>query len=94
MTYNMNRLQTLDAEATYCVTLNATGDDRPGRDPPPDAVQPPVFDRTSLQAQKRRGEISGSFLRTHYCGAYWGFGFHEDGVRSAVEVARALGADL
>jgi predicted NAD/FAD-binding protein len=45
------------------------------------------------RAQARLGEISG-VRRTHYAGAYWGWGFHEDGMRSAVEVASALGAEF
>jgi predicted NAD/FAD-binding protein len=93
ITYNMNSLQTLEAEQTYCVTLNAA-----------DAIDPrsviyhteyshPVYTREGMRAQARRSEISGVH-RTHYCGAYWGFGFHEDGVRSAVEVAATFGAGL
>jgi predicted NAD/FAD-binding protein len=90
VTYNMNRLQTLGTRTTYCVTLNAT-----------DAIAPdailhrarfshPVYTRAGLRARERHREISGQG-RTHYCGAYWGFGFHEDGVRSAYAVARRLG---
>ena len=43
--------------------------------------------------QERVGEISGR-NRTHYCGAYWGWGSHEDGVRSALRVAERFGARL
>ena len=45
-----------------------------------------------MQAQERVGEISGGRGRTHFCGAYWGWGFHEDGVVSGLRVARELGA--
>jgi predicted NAD/FAD-binding protein len=50
----------------------------------------PVFTPAAVAAQKRWGEISGE-RRTHYCGAYWRWGFHEDGVWSALRVSRALG---
>lgn len=93
VTYNMNRLQTLEADTTYCVTLNATEMIDPELILYREQFSHPVYDRTSLAAQKRREEISG-VLRTHYCGAYWGFGFHEDGVRTAVEVARRFGVRL
>jgi predicted NAD/FAD-binding protein len=53
----------------------------------------PVFSRAALAAQKRRAEIDGQ-NRTHYAGAYWGYGFHEDGVVSALSVARSFGAWL
>jgi len=49
----------------------------------------PVFDAASLRAQERRAEISG-VQRTWYCGAYWGYGFHEDGVQSAIALCNAL----
>jgi predicted NAD/FAD-binding protein len=93
VTYNMNKLQTLEATETYCVTLNNT------ESIDPDAIlyrthfSHPMYTLAGMQAQQRRGEISGEW-HTHYCGAYWGFGFHEDGVRSAVEVAKRFGAEL
>ena len=53
----------------------------------------PVYDRGVPQAQRRHAEVSGR-NRTHYCGAYWGFGFHEDGVESALRVAQFFGEKL
>jgi predicted NAD/FAD-binding protein len=50
----------------------------------------PVINPDGVRAQGRWDEISG-IRRTHYCGAYWGWGFHEDGVWSALRVAQALG---
>jgi predicted NAD/FAD-binding protein len=50
----------------------------------------PVFTAAGVAAQRRHGEISGRD-RTHFCGAYWGWGFHEDGVVSGLRVARELG---
>jgi uncharacterized protein len=50
----------------------------------------PLYDRAAMRAQARWAEVSGA-NRTHYCGAYWGYGFHEDGLNSALQVARTLG---
>jgi len=50
-----------------------------------------MYTPSGVAAQAEHSSISGLARRTHYCGAYWGWGFHEDGVRSAVEVAAALG---
>ncbi len=92
LTYNMNLLQGLESEQTFCVTLNQT-----------DAIDPatilgryqydhPVFTRESVAACERWSEING-VNRTWYCGAYWANGFHEDGCSSGIRVARALGAE-
>jgi predicted NAD/FAD-binding protein len=53
----------------------------------------PVFTADGVDAQSRVAEISGR-NRTHFCGAYWGWGFHEDGVNSGVRVAERFGARL
>jgi predicted NAD/FAD-binding protein len=53
----------------------------------------PVYTPDALRSQSRVAEISGA-RRTHYCGAYWGWGFHEDGVNSGLRVAAAFGAQL
>jgi predicted NAD/FAD-binding protein len=52
----------------------------------------PVYTREGHAAQQRHGEISGR-NRTHYCGAYWGWGFHEDGVESAHRAVAAVGRE-
>jgi predicted NAD/FAD-binding protein len=90
VTYHLNRLQGLESPTDYCVTLN------PGV---------PIADRTVIRrvvyehprytlgvrrAQARWREVSGA-RRAHFCGAYWRYGFHEDGLLSAVRVARDLG---
>lgn len=93
VTYNMNALQTLELPETYCVTLNATETIDPSRILYRTEMSHPVYTMEGRTAQQRRAEISG-VDRTHYCGAYWGFGFHEDGVRSAVEVAAWFGGQL
>lgn len=91
VTYNMNALQTLEASATYCVTLNATHAIAPESIVHRARFSHPVYTRAGMLARERYAEISG-VDRTHYCGAYWGFGFHEDGVRSAYTVAKRFGA--
>ena len=54
----------------------------------------PVYDAAAIAAQQRQEELNG-VRRTWYCGAYWGYGFHEDGVQSARVVCRRLaGEDL
>ncbi len=91
VTYNMNLLQRIEAPQTFCVTLNDS-----------DAIDPkkvlgrycyahPRFTPAGHLAQARHADISGLARRTHYCGAYWRNGFHEDGVWSALRVAQALG---
>ena len=89
VTYNMNILQTLVAPVTFCVTLNRTADVAPARVLRRLTYHHPVFTRAGLAAQQRHTEISG-VNRTSFCGAYWGCGFHEDGVRSAQAVCRRL----
>jgi predicted NAD/FAD-binding protein len=91
ITYHMNRLQSLIAEREFCVTLNMTERIDPGKVIERIQYAHPVFTAAGVRAQARVGEISG-VQRTHFCGAYWGWGFHEDGVNSALRVARELGA--
>ncbi len=93
VTYNMNILQRLEAPHTFCVTLNDTGAIDPGKVLGRFRYAHPQFSLAGQHAQARHGEISSCPLRTHYCGAYWRNGFHEDGVWSALRVAHALGCD-
>jgi predicted NAD/FAD-binding protein len=93
VTYHMNRLQALDTERDYCVTLNRTEAIDPERVIGAREFSHPVFTQAALAAQRRWGEISGA-RRTHFCGAYWGYGFHEDGVQSGLRVCRHFGASL
>ena len=83
LTYHMNRLQRLDCPEQYFVTLNS-----------PELIDPskvlrtvdyahPVFTAEGVKAQARQAELNGS-KRTYFCGAYWRYGFHEDGVVSAL----------
>ncbi len=93
ITYYMNALQTLPAAEPLCVTLNH-GDDVAAEHVLARLVyHHPVYTRAGAAAQRRWGEISGAD-RTHFCGAYWGYGFHEDGVQSALAVCRGFGVAL
>ena len=89
VTYHMNRLQSLDSREELCVTLNRTEAIDPARVIATIPYAHPVFTREGVAAQGRLSEISGRD-RTHYCGAYWGWGFHEDGAASALRVCEAL----
>jgi hypothetical protein len=90
VSYCMNLLQGLDAPLPFVVTLNRTHAIDPAKVLRRMTYHHPVYTHASVAAQARRDEISGRH-RTWYCGAYWGWGFHEDGMRSAVDVARGLG---
>jgi predicted NAD/FAD-binding protein len=91
VTYHMNRLQQLRAEREFCVTLNRTDAIDSEKIIATIAYDHPVYTAEGQRARARHHEISGR-ARTHFCGAYWGWGFHEDGVASAVRVAERLGA--
>jgi uncharacterized protein len=91
VTYHMNRLQSLRAEVEFCVTLNRSDQIDPAHVIRTIAYAHPVYTREGMAAQRRVAEIS-AHNRTHFCGAYWGWGFHEDGVVSALRVAEHFGA--
>ena len=93
LTYHLNKLQGIPSTTPVLVTLNQDG-----------AIDPtlvlarmdyahPVLDPPAIAAQRHHADING-VRRTWFCGAYWGYGFHEDGVRSAVGICRFLGATL
>jgi predicted NAD/FAD-binding protein len=93
VTYHLNRLQGLRSDHEICLTLNR-----------PDAIDPervlatfryahPVFDTAAVRAQRRAAVINGR-AGTWFCGAYWGYGFHEDGVQSALRVCEQFGTRL
>jgi predicted NAD/FAD-binding protein len=89
LTYNMNILQGLQAPETFCVTLNDTAAINPHKIMGSFNYSHPVFTLQGVAAQERWEEINGG--STWFCGAYWRNGFHEDGVYSALRVARAIG---
>ena len=90
VTYHMNRLQSLMTSTDYCVTLNSDGAIDGGRVLRRMVYEHPLYTHAAIRAQDRWREISGR-NRTHFCGAYWFCGFHEDGVRSGMRVAETLG---
>ena len=90
VTYNLTRLQSLPTRTAYCVSLNLEDAIDERRVIARFDFHHPLFDEAAVAAQARHAEVSGAG-RIHYCGAYWGHGFHEDGVVSALAVARRLG---
>ncbi len=91
VTYDLNRLQALDEPERYCVTLNRDDAIDPARTIRRETYAHPLYDFASLEAQGRLPELDGR-RRTWFCGAYHGFGFHEDGLASGLRAAAALGA--
>ena len=89
VSYHLNRLQGLDEPADYLVTLNALDRVRPQRMLARMTYGHPVYDERSVAAQERLPSLNTPVLA--YAGAYHGWGFHEDGCRSGIEAARALG---
>jgi predicted NAD/FAD-binding protein len=91
VTYWMNHLQRLDAQRRYFITLNRDEAIDPAKVIRRFTYDHPVYTAAGVAAQGRRAEVSG-VRRTHFCGAYWGWGFHEDGVVSGLRVCEELGA--
>lgn len=92
VSYCMNLLQGVTSPEPFVVTLNRSEAIDPQRVLRRLRYQHPVYTREAVAAQRRKAEIQGA-NRTWFAGAYWGWGFHEDGMRSAVEVAAALAPD-
>jgi uncharacterized protein len=89
VTYWMNLLQGIDAPEPLLVSLNCTDRIDPSKILRRMRYEHPIYTQQTLHAQQRRGELQNQ-QHSFYCGAYWGFGFHEDGLRSGVEVAEQL----
>lgn len=89
VTYNMNLLQGVVSPQTFCVSLNCGDRIDPSRVIRSIVYHHPVFTAKRRENQRRHGELIGT-NRTSFCGAYWGNGFHEDGVNSALAVCRYL----
>lgn len=83
LTYNMNTLQSLKSRNTFCVTLNRTAAIAPEKIIKRLTYHHPLFTPAAVAAQQRQREVNGK-SRTYFCGAYWRYGFHEDGVVSAL----------
>ena len=92
LSYHMNRLQSLPVETPVCVTLNDDGQVEPQRVLRRIEYAHPVYTQATVAAQQRWDEISGPGRLVAYCGAYWFYGFHEDGVRSGLRAAEAVTA--
>lgn len=90
LTYSMNLLQNLASRTQYCVTLNRGDEIDPRRVLHRATMAHPQFGRASLAAQESWGELSQE--RTFFAGAYWFYGFHEDGLKSGLRAAAALDA--
>jgi predicted NAD/FAD-binding protein len=92
VTYHMNRLQSLSTARQYFVTLNALSGIDERTILRELEYSHPLYTVDAIQAQAEWDTISGR-NRTHFCGAYWFYGFHEDGLKSALRVAKALGVN-
>lgn len=90
ISYCMNLLQGIESPEPFVVTLNRSAAIDPDKVLSRMRYHHPVYSHASVAAQARKAEIQGR-RRTWFAGAYWGWGFHEDGMRSAVEVAAAHG---
>ncbi|MFT6269757.1 MAG: putative NAD/FAD-binding protein [Alphaproteobacteria bacterium] len=93
VTYNMNILQCIESDTTFCVTLNNTQEIDPSKILGRYSYAHPQFSSKMVAAQQKRKLICGQH-NLHFCGAYWYNGFHEDGVRSALDVAKRFGCSL
>ncbi|PNA03779.1 MULTISPECIES: NAD(P)/FAD-dependent oxidoreductase [unclassified Pseudomonas] len=93
VTYDMNILQGIQSDTTFCVSLNQSAGITPSKVLARFTYAHPQFSLAAVTAQQRWAEIDGA-QHTHYCGAYWANGFHEDGVVSALRVAAAFGESL
>ena len=93
VSYCMNLLQGIESPEPFIVTLNRSDDIDPARVLRRMQYRHPVYDHAMVAAQQRRDEIQGR-RRTWFAGAYWGWGFHEDGIRSAHDLVAAFDAML
>ena len=93
VTYDLSRLQNHNTPTPLLLSLNETDGIDATKVIRTFSYHHPAYSRESITAQKRFDQISAQ-NRTHYCGAYWGYGFHEDGVNSALAVARHFGIEL
>jgi predicted NAD/FAD-binding protein len=83
LTYNMNILQSLEAPVQFCVTLNNSAAIDPATILGRYTYNHPIFTPAAVEAQNKHHLVNGE-RSTYYCGAYWRYGFHEDGVVSAL----------
>jgi predicted NAD/FAD-binding protein len=93
LTYYMNRLQSLETKQPFFVSMNLTDTINPDKIIQRFHYSHPCFDVPAVIAQRRHQIING-YQNTYYAGAYWGYGFHEDGVNSALAACKPLGVEL
>jgi len=91
--YWMNSLQNLECKTNIFVSLNPQNTIEPSKVLKTRHYEHPIFDQAGVNAQKRLAEINGK-NRSYFAGAYWGWGFHEDGARSAFDAAELLRSNL
>lgn len=89
LTYDVSTLQSISSPRRFLVSLNSDAQIDPDKVLARFRYDHPVLDQSTVRAQRLRHTLRGS--RTSFCGAYFGYGFHEDGVRSALEVCESLG---
>lgn len=89
VTYWMNNLQRLRCKRELLVTLNRSEEIDPEKVLSRFSYEHPVYTAEGVAAQARHREINGA-RNTHFCGAYWGWGFHEDGVRSGIRACEGI----
>jgi predicted NAD/FAD-binding protein len=94
VTYHMNILQGIKAPETFLVSLNMDHLIDPKKIIKKIKYSHPVYNQSAVESQKQWSTISHLDSKTHFCGAYWGNGFHEDGVKSALKVAETFGLSL
>ena len=92
LTYDMTTLQHLPGRRRYLVSLNSDDHIDPSTVIRSSEFAHPVFDGDAVDAQRRFDEIDG-LDRVHFCGAWWGYGFHEDGMASGLRVCHRIGVD-
>ena len=92
VTYWMNRLQGLRAARDYLVSLNPLTEPDPAKVLAEMTYDHPVFDQAAMDAQRELATLQGAD-RVYFCGSYFGYGFHEDALRAAVDVADRLDVD-
>lgn len=93
VSYHMNTLQRLDAPVDFIVSLNSADRISPDKVLIERLYSHPVYTEKTIAAQQRWADISGH-RHTYFCGAYWGWGFHEDGVKSALKVVQQLNGEV
>jgi predicted NAD/FAD-binding protein len=93
VTYHMNRIQGLKTPNQYFVSLNRQRPIHEGRVIREISYTHPVFSREAVETQPKLPALNG-VRNTYFCGSYFGYGFHEDAVKSGVEVAKCFDLDL